>query len=385
MPKETADVKETSNENVVKPGIDISSLSEEDLTRLAKILKGLESSPKQPEKIAVKEEDFLDLGEKLEYPKEIIFTIKGRIDDNGMYDGGYIPGKSMGVFPFKHELVLTNKNVNFDNPEANDYITGFNEDDYLFRNDLTDEEKSDIIKQMRVAKKFLERNKNTSLNSKNSSFWRKRKFKLDNFSTVYNTKNPDNLILYYNILGGGYNEIATSFDKSKAEGKLVYMSVLEAEAKRSFSHNKFKIQAYSKLEQVLDNWSKEDALFFTYHLAKKGKGYTINTPKEIIVDELRGFIEGEDTKSDKKKRPAEFLNAFKEFSENPDKVKASGLIKSAMYYGYINTDSKKNLVNKVTGFVYGTTIDMAVDKILDLKYIDETAWLKKEVNKKWNA
>lgn len=363
------------NEKVLpKEEFNLDNLSDEDLMKMSKRLNGL-----KVEKPIVNE-----VFDKLEEPKEIVFTIKARIPEDAMYENGYIPGKTLGVFPSRGRMVLTNKNLNSKNPSANNYITGFDEDSYLVRKDLTDEEKSKIIKEMRIAKVWLERETGQSLNSNNSSLWRDRFFVLDSFGALYTTKNPEHLFLYYNILGGGYDDISPDFTTCERKGKLIYMSVMEAEAKRSFSSTKTNLTAMGKLADIMNNWGNEDSLYLTYHLLKQPHGYTYNTPKEVIIEELKQFIEGADTKNEKKKRPQEFLDAMELFSRDPDKLKISALVNAAIYFGFIINDSKKNLSNKITGFNYGSMKETAIDKLMDLKNLEEFQDINKRVKKKWD-
>ena len=362
-----------------KAGYDFSTMTVDEMRKLSETLDMFQKDKERKKEIV--NEDIVPI----EKPRIIIFTIKSIVPDDAMYEGGYIPGKTIGVFPFKNGMVLTNRNLDFNNPSLNSYITGFSEDDYLFRDDLTEEEKSDIIKEMRIAKVWLEREKGgISLDPKNVNFWRTQKFVLDNLNGMYTTANPDHLILYYNILGRGYDGISISHDKAKEDEKLLYMSVMEAEAKRSFVGTKVKITALARLEEVMDNWSIEDTLLLTYHLCKTSHGYKNSTPNVVVLEELNQFIEGLDTKNDKKKRPQEFLDAIKMFSNNPDKIKMSGLVKAAIYYGIISTDSKRNLINRETGFILGTNNPTAVEKLLDRKNIEELSNIKKRLDKRWN-
>lgn len=363
-------MKEEIKELEAPKGIDFSQLSDDDILQIQERLSLL----KKKEVLEIVNDSYPDIPS----PKERIFTIKAVIPDDAMHENGYILGKTIGIFPFKIQLVIPSSG-------PGTYLTGFNEDDYLRRNDLTKEEKSDIIKEMRTAKVWLERHYSTSLDHKNAAFWKTRNFILDSLDPIYSTTNPEHLMLYFHILGGAYNRISPSYDKAKETDGLIYMSILEQEAKRSFAHSQLKLTANSKLADVMNNWATEDILFLIGYVVKQDRipGYTTNTPKEILIEELVQFIDGADTKNEKKKRPQEFLDGIQLFSNSPDRLKTTSLIKTAIYYGFIAVDAKRNIINRMTGFNYGTNLNDAVNKLLDLKNLEELSEVKKKVLQKW--
>jgi hypothetical protein len=316
---------------------------------------------------------------KLEKPRRILFTINAIQDDDAIHDGAYIPGKAV-VSKFKFmDYVRCNET-------GTKYQTGFEYDELDTSTDLEGEELAQYIKDVRIARKWAERMKGTSLDSENDEFWKRQVFRLDSLEGTYDTNQVDHLILYYNILGGSYVTIAKSYEEAKAEGLRLYMSVKEIEDARKHEGRKAYNQAVAALVEVENKWSRKDALYLMYYLppVNKYKGYTVNTPIGTIINELADYIDGVDTKTEKKKRPQKFLDAIKSFETNKQIVQANALFKAAEYYGFINYYKNDKLYrNRTTGFEYGNTVHSAVDQLLHPKGTEELAWLLAKVNEKW--
>jgi hypothetical protein len=232
-----------------------------------------------------------------------------------------------------------------------------------------------------------------NLDGKNVKYWERKRLKIESLDSIYDTDlSTDNLITYYNILGGGYQSIARSYDECKANrdllGQRLYISVQEEEAERGFEAKKSLIQANSILEKIMNDWTTEDALYLMYHLPiKKQLGYTKNTPKSLIISQLSDFIDGVDTKTEKKKRPRQFLESVKMFDtqSTKDTLRITALFNTALHYGFVHFHSKeKTYNNRSTGFEYGNSLDNAIKALQNPKNLDELSWLKAKVNDKWN-
>lgn len=326
-------------------------------------------------------QDIINVAEdSIEKPRRIIFTIQPVPSDEETYDGKFIPGRVVGNSPFAFSYQLRKD-------ENGIYVTGF-DIERISDSDLPEEEKQQLIKDVKIAQLFIERRKRISLRS-DGSFWKNREFKVKDLGTIYDTsKSDDNLILYYNILGGGYPEIARSYeeatnDENEITPKKLYLTVETEEAERKFSGRKVQIKANAALSDLFDNSKLADILSLIYFLVKRKHGYTLNTHKEVLLNELADFIDGEDTKTDKKKRPQEFLDAVSLLNNDPDKLRITALYHASNYYGYLITDKERNIVNRNTGFAYGSSVNKAIDKLLDPRNIEELSWLKAKVQEKW--
>jgi hypothetical protein len=180
-----------------------------------------------------------------------------------------------------------------------------------------------------------------------------------------------------------HGDIATSYEKAKSQSKLLYLAVYEDEAKRKTSGQKPKWKALSKLEDIDNNWSLDDCLSLLYALpSKRNHGFTLNTPKSSFLDMFTSFIDGEGM-DDKKSKAQEFLDTVSLFSSDYQYVQTKALFKAGLYYGFIITTKEKTFVNKQTQFVYGSSEEQAMNKLIDIKNIEELAFLKAKIGEKW--
>jgi hypothetical protein len=326
-----------------------------------------------------------DIKAPLEKPRRILFTINATKDEDAEFEGGFIPGKSVvSLFKFIDFLQC--------NESGTRYTTGFEYDELEMSSGLEGDALIEHIKQVRIARQWIERYYPANLSADNTSFWENRILKVEDFDKIYDTKDSlDSLILYYNIMGGGYTQVARNYEDAISNRELknqrLYLSIQADEEERRFSHRGTFIEANAVLQDVLTNWSSKDAIYLLYYLPfKKVIGYHFGTPMQQIINQFADFIEGADTRTDKKKRPQMFLDAVKLSKNNTDVLRATALFKAAQYFGFINYNKHdKSYQNRSTGFNYGNSEAGAVDALLNPKHIDEISWIKSKVNDKWTS
>jgi hypothetical protein len=305
----------------------------------------VKNSPSLPNEVRVKPEP----------PRKIVYQVLGYVADDAKKDGAYHPGKAYGIG--KHKLIgyLLNTNLKWDVRELDRWKTGFEVDEIDMNPSYTDEYKNQLIQDVKKARAWLEYKLGVSLDAKNRTLWEDRILEISDTGKVYDTsRNDDHLILYYNIIGGGYPDIAINYETCKREGKKLYLAVYEEEAKRRMGKEKVKYKAFSKLEDIDNNWSVDDCLYLLYALPLK------------------------------KKRPVEFLDTVAYFSSDPQYIKTKALFKAALYYGFIITTKERNFINKQTGFIYGSSEQQALEKLIDIRNIEELGYIKGKINEKWN-
>jgi hypothetical protein len=327
----------------------------------------------------------------LEKPKKIIYEIKGVVEENHVYNGAFVAGKIVGKHPFYLVQPVGNRNVTFER-ENDYYITGL-EPEFYENLGLDQEVLNKRLNEIKLAKAYLEKKYNKSLSPKNFNFWENIRFSITDIGLVYSTHkatnnaNEDHLLMYYIILGGGCEDIATSYEDAKAWGKMYYLTVREEETVRNFSSTKTKLAASSMLQEVMQNWSKEDQLFLLYSLdTNVNHGYTLDTPSEMIIGELDDFITAKNFKTDKKQKSQDFMKVYEQFNQDSDLVKIKGLFNAAEYFGFITSNRQtKELHNRLTGFNYGSSVQGALDKLMNPKNIEELSFIKKKVMDKWKS
>lgn len=332
-----------------------------------------------------------EIESSLEKPRRVIFEIKGVVDDDAMLDGSYIAGKSVGIAGYKLVSSLVNRNMSIpNNPSEDNFVTGFEVED-IVQSDLPEDIKKQRIKDINIARKWLESKYGSSLDRKNSKFWADYTIKVDDLGKVYDTnrkgtaKQDDPILLYYTILGGGHPDVALSYEDARAFNKFYYLTIRDDESNRQFSTNMDKINANAALKDVMDNWSKEEILALCYYQVKSAYGFVFNTPRATLVQELLDFVDGVNFKKDKKKKPGLFLNAYELFKKDRDKFMIEAIFNAALHFGIVLETGDKELINKETNFRYGSTIKGALDKLLSPKNIEELSNVKRRVLDKWNT
>ena len=325
-----------------------------------------------------------------EIPRKIIFEIKGLDAENSTMNGAYLPGKVVGITDFRLVQQISNRNASFEK-ENDYYVTGLESEFYENDTRLSEEALARRLEDVRIAKQFLEKKYKKSLSPSNSSFWSNIRFTLSDIGLVYSThknstnQNEDHLLLYYVLLAGGCEDIAASYEEAKQWNKMYYLTVKQDESIRGFVDIKNKLSASSKLNEIYQNWKKEDILYLIYALdLKTNHGYHLDTPMEMLIEELDDFIKGKNFKIDITKKAGDFIEAVKTFDTEPDLIKMKGLFLAAHYFGFVTFSQKeKEFKNKNTGTIYGTTIDAAVSKLLNPRYMEDAVDLRKRVMNKW--
>jgi len=323
-------------------------------------------------------------------PRKIIYEIKALNDENHSYNGAFIAGKVVGKHPFSVNQVVRNTNMTFER-ENDYYITGL-EPEFYENMGLEPEVLANRLREIKIAKAYLEKKYNKSLSPKNFNFWENIRFVVNDIGKVYSTHkitsnaNEDHLLLYYVVCGGGLDDISPNIDMAKQWNNIYYLTVREEETVRNFSSTKNALQASSILYEISENWKKEDQLYFLYSLnTNVNHGFHMDTPSEMIVGELKDFIEAKNFKSDKKKKAEDFISQYKAYQQDTDIVKVRGLFNAAVYFGYITTDIKtKEMRNRSTSFIYGSSVDGAITKLLTPINVEELAYIKNKVSEKLN-
>lgn len=317
-------------------------------------------------------------------PIRHIYQIKAMPVENATYNGAYLPGNEIGISSFSFTYIVRDLNDDIRYKEGYNAFTGLEIDHLDMNESIGEEEKLRLVKEGRIAKAYIEKIKNQSAVSTNIGFWSSKSLKITDLGTVYDTSSSvDDLIWYHIIQAGGIQEIGRNYEDALLNEKKLYMSIENEGVERDFKDKKFKLKANSILNDIHESWSTEDALFLTYLVSKRQHGFTKNTSKELIVNELEEFVEGVGIKTDKKKRPAEFIKTVEFFTNSKDHAKVKALFNASLYYGFIGRNTKGEFYNKDTGFLYGNVEELAPDKLMDVRNKEEFISINKKVNDKW--
>lgn len=372
MAKETAPVKnEQPATNITAEQIDAILRQNQELMTTVANLSKLVEQPKPKETVH-------EVMEPIETPRKIRFRISAYEPDDAMIDGQIIPGKKIvGAFKYTSEVAM----------DGNDaYRTGFELDQLEQESGMTGQELANYQKDVKIAKRFVERVTGQSTSNLNKNFWQTKGIVVDNLGIEYETSLVENLIKYYNILGGAFPGIAKNREDAIANQKLLYLDIDSQEATSKVSLTMNRMEASAALKTIRDSWKTKDILLLIYALSNhKNHGYTFDTPKDILIKELDEFIQGADTKTEKKKRPVVFLDAVDSMTSvvDGDRIRCEGLLKAGEYYNFVQLNKEKTFILRESGNALGSSVKSAVEYLLNPINSEDFGSLMASVIRKW--
>lgn len=268
------------------------------------------------------------------------------------------------------------------------YITGLTDEDLQNSPVLTSEEKDIYIKQLKaVQKKITAAFSKDALDPFNEYFWKSRKlFKINNESlnSIYDDENPNHLILKYNILSGSYSSIAPNLESALRTGRPFYM-IEQSEADEQSYKDKahFKIKAMGALNELEESGNLDALLYITWVTLDVTQGYTRNTSKQVLLETLFEYIEGDLVKKDKKKCAESFYNNYMRWKNDKENLITEAIFRAAVHYGMIYYERGK-FVTKDKNTILGSDEKDSINLLLDARNIAELKELKKTVEEKLN-
>ena len=103
--------------------------------------------------------------------------------------------------------------------------------------------------------------------------------------------------------------------------------------------------------------------------------------KEVLLETLVDFIEGNLVKNDKKKCAESFYNNYLRWKNDKDNIITEAIFKAAVHYGLIYFDKGK-YVTKAKNTILGSDEKESIDLLLEARNISELKDLKTEVETK---
>lgn len=286
--------------------------------------------------------------------------------------------------PFRHTCELYVSRIS---EKEYEYKTGLEPKHIKLSKHFNDEEKVVLIKQQAEAKKVLDEIYGKEvLKPTNGYFWEQQSsFKLDNetLGMFFDTKEPSHLLLYWKIVGGGYDdEIGPSFDSAAAMALPFYLTEFEEEAERQTEVIGHKVKAFSILEELNTKRSGEDMMWLAWLLHPNNRGYTHATPPAVLYRAHYEFIEGLLSKKSKKSCPRQFIDAYTLLKTDKTRAVAQAVIKAADYFGIVFSDKEGKLRMKGSETILGSNFEEAADILLKPANQEELVVLREEVEKK---
>lgn len=268
--------------------------------------------------------------------------------------------------PFRHTCELYMTQIG---EKEFEYRTGLEPKHIELSKHFTAEEKEILLVQQAAARKILDGlHGKKVLEPTNGFFWGPRSsFKLDNetLGKFFDTKEPEHLLLYWKIMGGGYDdEIGPTYDSATAIAIPFYMTEAEEDAERESETINHEVKAFSLLEELNTKRSGEDMLWLAWILHPANRGYTKSTPPAVLYKAHYEFIKGLLTKKGKKSCPRLFIDACTLLRMDKGRAVTQALIRIADYFGLMYTDKDGILRMKDSDTQFGKNFEEAANVLL---------------------
>lgn len=286
--------------------------------------------------------------------------------------------------PFRHTCSLYMDQVD---EKIFEYKTGLEPKHIEQSKHFTAEEKTLLLVQQEAARKILDGIYGREiLRPTNSYFWEQHSyFKLDNetLGKFFDTKEPLHLLLYWKIMGGGYDdEIGPTYDAATAIAIPFYMTEAEEDAERESETINHKVKAFSLLEELNTKRSGEDMLWLAWILHPANMGYTKSTPPAVLYKAHYEFIEGLLTKKSKKSCPRQFIEAYNVLKVDKTRAITQALIRIADYFGLLFSDKDGILRMKNSDTQFGKNFEETANVLLKPANQEELEAFRNEVEQK---
>jgi len=286
--------------------------------------------------------------------------------------------------PFSHTCELTVFQVDKDKFE---YVTGLEERHIKYSKHFSEEEIKILLKQQKEDRKALEDAYGKErLAPTNHYFWEgKSAFRLNNevLGMFFDTREPEHLLLYWKIMGGGYDdEIGPTHSSAAARALPFYMTESEEEAERRGEATGHKVKAFSLLEELKDKKSAEDMLWLAWILHPANRGYTKATPPATLYQAHAEFIEGLLKTKSKKSCPKQFIEAVTLIKTDRTRAIAQAVVHAGDYLGIIFPDKEGKIRMKGSETILGKELMEVVDTLLKPANYKELEALRDEVEKR---
>ena len=219
-------------------------------------------------------------------------------------------------------------------------------------------------------------------------FWGTRSLIINSDETLLDLEKPDDLLTYWCIKGDGFPYIAKSPAAAQVRNIKFYLLEPNIEHDVEDSFGKTKDKAIAMLASIDEAKNAVTTLFFLHKaLIDSSEGVTFNTPKDLIYNSLREFIDGKYHSSGRKKKaPAEFVKAYKTWKESPKSLRTKAIVNDCVHYGIINTDKAGNLINGESNYNFGTRDkDQVTKELIKPTNQDELLLLYQAIKLKWNS
>jgi hypothetical protein len=264
------------------------------------------------------------------------------------------------------------------------YFTGLNVEADSIKNIEDDDVREQKISEIKSVLKGLEDSfgKGT-LDATNEDFWREHFIEIRRPVIELDLTNENDLLLYYGILGGGYSEVASSFEAAKKTNRpfpyKFYLHQDNEVADSKVEITKLRNKAGAALEE-LDSSDPEKMFKVAKMLLPIEKGLNRRTPKSQIYEDLNDFIHGAYSKNEIKISPKKFLAML---DRDRADLNLQAIVKEALYQNFIVKNPDQVFWNPQTQVTYGRNENEIIGFLSNPIHADELLQINNRVDRVW--
>lgn len=215
----------------------------------------------------------------------------------------------------------------------------------------------------------------------NAEFWQNQFIEIRKPVLELDLTNPKDLFTYYAIFGGGFSEIATSFESAKNSNKIYkyYLHQEDEVADVKIEVTKLRNKARTELEN-LDNEDSEKMFKISKLLLPIEKGFNRKTPKSRIYGDLNDYIDGLYSANDTKGAPKRFIEISK---TDRTTLNMQAIVREALYQNFIVKNTDQIFWNPQTQVSYGRNENEIIAFLSNPIHTDELSQINSRVDKIW--
>jgi len=274
------------------------------------------------------------------------------------------------------------------------YVTGLDEKKVQFFKWYNEDEKKEVIKQIKELKPIIDEYYGGESVTKedNFYFWGENRdvnrisLGNDDINSFYDSKNAVHALLYLSIISGAFIDLIAPTRDWAERHQIPHYLILETEETYDDDDGMKRSDAHAALAELRKEESP-DALFILAWCVQYDTNafgaYTRATSIRDLVNYHIKYIDGKLVTKKKKDTPKVFINYVEKWKGQQTRpaLYAEAYIKAGTYFNFVQQRDKK--FTTIDGTVLGNTVEDAVGKIMTPKFSEDLSSLRDRVEQKW--
>lgn len=266
------------------------------------------------------------------------------------------------------------------------YLTGLDENSENVRSIQDPEERKAKLAELKKVVKYLEQDCNLgegTLDPTNVGFWSKIRLEIMNNGRLdLDMKDPQDIIKYHAIKGGGIKAVAPDFEsarKAVVPPKWFLQELTETAAIKT-EVKKLRNEAIAELQHIFKK-NQKDLFYIAKVLLSAENQFKYSTPVDILYDKLDDFINGVVVKTNKKQTPSQFMETCKTDKKT---LHVKAILRDAVFYKQVIQRQDGFWMNISTQSALGRNENEMVEYLKNPINQSELDSLSESVEKRWN-